>query len=110
MGFFGNMLNAASNKLEQARQEEQDAMFEAEELPLYEICRRLNGSSITAKKNGYYKVLRRKVRDISDYEIKSLFDDFYRSKNSTACRCISSEMIDRGLMYKDENGKIHKNY
>lgn len=59
---------------------------------------------------GYSRALKSKAEDMDDYELKTLFESVAKAKNNNAFWALAEVMEERDLVYKDENGKIHKNY
>ena len=104
------LLDYIGGKIQKVGNEIQEAQMEAEYWDAKRICRELERTSSVAKCTGYAKALRGKCKEMYDGELKGLFDDMYRSRNAKACNAMMTEMKDRGLAYKDENGKIVRNY
>ena len=106
MGLFDYI----GGKIQQASIETQEAQMEAERWDASKICRVLQRTSSMTKSMGYMKALRSKCENMVDWELKSIFDDAYNSKNAKACSAMMPIMDDRGLAYKDDNGRIIRNY
>lgn len=106
MGLFDYI----GGKIQQAGAEAQAAQMEAERWDARRICRELQRCSSMIKSTGYMKVLREKCEEMSDGELKDTFDDAFNSRNVKACSAMMTVMEKRGLAYKDDNGKIVRNY
>ncbi len=106
MGIFSYL----GSKLQEYEDESKQAALKAEIWDAHKICRELSRTSSMAISAGYGKALRSKARQMDDYELKDLFDFAYSSGNTKACSALMGMMEDRGLGYKDDDGKFHKNY
>ena len=106
---FMGLFDFIGNKIKEVADEAREAQEEAEYWSPLKTCNELKHSGI-AKSSGYAKALKGKCRSMSDYELMDLFDTMYRERNGKACNAMFSVMEDRGLLYKDDEGKIHKNY
>lgn len=106
MGFF----NYIGSKMKEFEDETNNAELKAQNWDAYKICRELSRTSSMAISSGYGKALRAKARQMDDYELKDLFDSAYNSRNTKACSALMNMMENRGLGYKDDDGKFHRNY
>ena len=106
MGLFDYI----GGKVRQAGEEVQKAQMEAEYWDARRICRELERTSAMAKCTGYARALRAKCSEMSDWELKSTFDDAYHSRNAKACNAMMTVMSERGLAHKDDNGRIVRDY
>lgn len=97
-------------KIQEAQNEAKKAEMEAERWYPEKICNALERTSSITKTTGYVKELRNKARDMSTYELKNLFDYAWNKRNVKACSALYPIMEEEGLCYKDENGKIRRNY
>ena len=88
----------------------QKAQMEAEHWSVSTICARLEVASSFSKISGYSKALRSKCQEMSDSMLKSTFDDVYNSRKVKSCNAMMSVMEERGLAYRDDNGKIVRAY
>lgn len=106
MGLFGFLVG----KVQQASAEAQAAQMEAERYDADRICYMLQNASSLTKITGYANALKSKCRDMSDWELKERFDRAYNARNVKVINAMLPEMKNRELAYKDENGKIRRNY
>lgn len=106
MGLFDYI----GGKIQQAEAEAQKAQTEAERWDARRICRELQRTSSMTKSTGYMKALRSKCQEMSDWELKDIFDDAFNSRNAKACNAMMTVMDKRGLAYKDDNGRIVRTY
>lgn len=90
--------------------EYEEIVERALEWDTYKICRYIKDTTSVTKRTAYVKALKIRCSEMDDYELKRTFDDVYYDRNAYAMKAMSSEMIDRGLAYKDDNGNFHKNY
>lgn len=100
MGLFSNLGSAIGNKMSEMKAESDEAYMEGIERDGYWICSRIKSVSSLSKKNGYMRALKEKIRDMSDYELKNLFDRSYRDRNGQACNILICELEERGYMEK----------
>lgn len=106
MGLFDYI----GGKIQQAEAEAREAQMEAECWDAIEICIELKRTSSIKKSAGYMKALRSKCQEMSDWELKDIFDDAINSRNAKACNAMMTVMEERGLVYKDDNGRIIRTY
>lgn len=106
MGLFDSIIE----KFQQAGLESQSAQMEAENWNADMICRKLQRTSSLAKSSGYIKALRAKCREMSDYHLKEIFDEAFDLRNAKACNAMMVVMEERGLAYKDDDGRIVRKY
>lgn len=106
MGLFDFLGTLLQNSTETC----QKAQMQAEYWDIKKICRELNMASGMATCTGYANVLRDKCKKLSDYELKELFDEVHRNANVRAFNALIPVMLERDLIYKDDDGKIRKNY
>lgn len=106
MGFF----DYVGGKIQETGAEIQKAQMEAERWDARRICREIQRTSSMTKVTGYVKELKAKCQEMSDRELKDTFDDAYNARNAKACSAMMSVMKDRGLAYKDDNGRIVRTY
>ena len=62
------------------------------------------------KLSGYAKILKWKILDINSYELEELYDYALCIKNLKGCSALNDTIIERGVCYEYERGKIHRNY
>lgn len=62
------------------------------------------------QKTGYGQALNEKASEMDNQDLIDLFEYAYRKNYTIACNVIAQIMSDRDLMYKDDNGRWHKNY
>ena len=88
----------------------QNAQLEAQGLD----SKKLGGSLINLndklKLLSYVKVFRNKCNMLSNDELKCLFDDFQKQKNTIALKAMLLIMEQRGLIQKGKKGKYKKTY
>lgn len=106
MGLFSYI----GNKIKQANQDTKDAQDEAMHWNVRTICLRLQQTSNLMKCAGYVSVLRDKCEELSDDELKSIFDYEFNRKNGKACNGMLKVMKDRGLVYTEEDGRVVRTY
>lgn len=106
MGLFDSILS----KIQQVGLEAQKAQMEAEDWDVMTICRKLQRTSSVITSNGYIKTLQLKCKKMNDWELKNTFDHAYDYKNVKACNAMMKIMEERGLAYKDDNGRIVRKY
>lgn len=106
MGLF----DFIGGKIQQAGVEAQEAQMEAEQLDSREICMRLKKISSMSKNAGYVKALRIRCQNMSDGELKDIFDFAYNSSNAKACAAMMPIMQERELAYRDDNGRFVRKY
>ena len=106
MGLFDWIVGKV-NELGSAAQE---AQMEAENWDARKICYAMSRTDNVLKATGYMRALKDKCKTMNDSELTRLFDEMYSSRNAKACNAMMSEMRSRDLAYKDENGKIIRNY
>ena len=106
MGLFDYL----GEKIQQAGNTVQEAQMEAENWSASKICYRLKNESSMTKCTGYAKALRGMCKEMSDWELKEIFDEAYNQRNAKACNAMLAIMDDRGLAYKDENGRFVRTY
>lgn len=109
MGLF-DFFDFIGGKILQAGAETQEAQMEAERWDARTICRKLQITSRPTIIAGYVPVLRSKCQEMSDRELKDIFDYAINSRNEKACRVMMKVMEERGLAYKDDNGRIVRTY
>ena len=96
--------------IRQAVTEAQEAQMEAERWDARTICRELQITSRPTKMTGYMTALSSKCQKMSDRELKDIFDYAFNSRNAKACSAMMTVMEERGLAYKDDNGRIVRTY
>lgn len=106
MGFF----DFVRRKIQELNDEMQEAEMEAERWCPEQICDALARTSSIPKISGYSKELKSRARDMSTYELKYLFNYAWYARNSTACNALYPIMEEKDLCYKNEDGKIKRNY
>ena len=104
------LLDFIGGKIQQASEESNRAYIEAEFWDARRICRELQRTSSIVKSSGYAKALKEKCEDMSSYELKTTFEEAYRDSNIKACNVMMPIMEDKDLAYRDDNGRIRKNY
>ncbi len=110
MGLF----DFIAGKFQQMGANVQEAQMEAEYWSARKICdelkRNSNSASSVTRTYGYMNALRSKCEKMSSSELKHTFDYAYYQGNANACNAMITVMDDRGLAYKDDNGKFVKLY
>lgn len=104
------LLDYIGGKIQQAGAEAQEAQMEAESWDVRKICREIQRTSSIIKYAGYSKTLKAKCQEMSKSELKNTFEDAFYSGNTKACSAMMSVMEERGLAYRDENGRIIRKY
>lgn len=97
-------------KYQEAKDEMQKAEMEAETWYPEQICNVLERTSSISKITGYQNELRRKAKDMSIDDLKCLFDYAWNKRNVKACKALYTIMEEEGLCYKEDDGKIRRNY
>lgn len=59
---------------------------------------------------GYKKALDTKLPAASDNELKEIFKEAYYQQNVKIIACIRGEMISRGLLFEDSDGKLKTSF
>lgn len=59
---------------------------------------------------GYKKALDTKLPAASDNELKEIFKEAYHQQNVKLIACIKGEMINRGLLFEDIDGKLKTSF
>ena len=99
-----------SNKIGQAAETAAEARDKAEEMEEWEIIRKLKHINGIAEASGYIAVLRERCESLDDTELIELMESASNDKNAKAVQAMASVMEARNLIYRDDNGKIHRKY
>lgn len=96
MGLFDSINNAINRYGSRS----DDVADSCENLPAQSICDKMRYASHDVSRladmGGYIKALKRKARDMSDYELKELYRDVYEQKNAAAAQALKEILQERG--------------
>ena len=106
MGIFDYI----GGKMQEAGNSIREAEMEAEGYSAKWICDRLKNTLPLTKLTGYVNVLKRKAEELDNFDLKELFEHTQRTRNVKAFNVLAKEMEERNLVYRDSDGKVHKNY
>ncbi len=107
---FGMIGKIVKNGAKAVKEDTQKAREEAECLDVRVLCPKIEQSSNIFKISSYYSVLAEKCEGMDDRELIDLFEEQYDRGRYKVCNVISKIMENRGLVEKDENGKLIRNY
>lgn len=83
---------------------------DAEDWDARRICRELSRTSGLLKSGAYMNALKSKCQEMNDRELINLFDSEANSRHTKAVSAMMSVMEERGLAYRNDNGKIVRTY
>ncbi|MEE3392385.1 MAG: hypothetical protein VZR00_02705 [Lachnospiraceae bacterium] len=104
MGFFDKL------KKQVAGESPAQMVQEYRNLPVETLCHKLNDSKNPTQVEILSNIIKNKAEDMADDELKKIFDKVYLVTNPDVYGCFMPEMQKRNLIFKDAEGKTHKNY
>ncbi len=107
MGFFSNLASMIGDSVAKTKDVSDEAYLDGLNLDINIICRKIKSESSVVKKNGYGKALKEKLVNMNDRELKSLYEEAQRGKNTTVFNVVVNELLNRELMIR-EDGVLKK--
>lgn len=104
MGLF----DAIAGTVNKISSEFEDAYYEAMEWDVYKISKRIKSTSKFAKRTAYGKALKEQCQGMDNSELKLLFEELRDARNGVAMNYVADVLVDRGILYRDGEGKLHK--